>query len=518
MGCSNSTQVVKGPDADQTTVKSLNSFQISAPPTNSTLDSHSETLETTAQTRLPLANTPSSISDSDSDLGFDVFDEVLEEEKEFDVAMMELSNDLFMGQNSQPPVAPVAPAVVIKTCSICAESVSNDRFLLSPCKVCPNLFCNNCLRKMFISACGDESQMPPRCCGPLNFGAGVSVLSAEELELFKNKHEEWATASRVYCPIPTCSAFIPYRLFPFDYRPTSTTLAKPKVNEAPPVVLLPTHPMAPPPTTLTSDSPPPPESATVQCPGCSIEICCTCKQVAHKGTACPEGAGELDPDLAVLLEKWKVKRCPKCRGAVRLMFGCNHVACRCGSQWCWYCMQPIEICRDYGCTYEGSVDQEEGEEEDEFDGEDVDNENHSATGDRERCNQAPHEVLDLDRGGESRWNTGTYQFNLEPDVDIHDPIDCDHRWIEAATHDVEKSQKYVCERCWNDILPKPRTNPKVVELVEDGLIPEKSITDSGKKVTLGLKLLNCHYCAIMLCDDCREVDTANKVARSGEMA
>ncbi|OJD19428.1 hypothetical protein AJ78_00602 [Emergomyces pasteurianus Ep9510] len=467
MGCSNSTQAGVESDGDKTVVKSLDSLQASTPSTNSTL-----------------------------------FDDELEEEKEFDVAMMELTNEIFATPYSaRERRLDQIKGLVVGKCFVCVELFTDKKLLHSACKTCPNFICNDCLRRMFISACRDESQMPPRCCGPLNVGAAVSVLSAEELQLFKNKHEEWATANRVYCPIPTCSAFIPYRLFPFEYRPTYTKLPKLKMQEVLSAPLPPTQPLTPPPTAPISASLSPPEPESIPCPGCSIEICCACKQVAHKGASCPEGAGELDPELAALLEKWKIKRCPKCRGAVRLMFGCNHVACRCGDQWCWLCMQPIEVCQSHGCTYEGTSDDEEGNESD-WD-EDADTENHIATRD--------DEARDLDRGGDRRWNNGVYEFNSEPDIENHDPIDCCHDWIKATTDDVNKGQKYVCERCWRDIFPRPYTYPEVVELMDHGFIPEKSITDGEDHGTPQLRLLICTRCSITHCDDCRNDDTATRV-------
>ncbi|PGH29642.1 hypothetical protein GX50_07600 [[Emmonsia] crescens] len=551
MGCSNSTQVREEPEADRIVVKPLDHYQISAPSTNSTLlpDFHSETLETTAQTILSLANKPASTADTDiyfdisaeEERGFDVammeitceiFTEQFgnpdfvaacytpgmfaEEEREFDVAMMEISNEIFTEQYGNPDSAAVVytpdvpdedKAEVVDECSICFQAVSGDEFLLTPCKTCPNHTCSNCIRNMFISACGDESRMPPRCCGPLNIGAAVSVLTSEELELFKNKHEEWTTANRVYCPVPICSVFIPYRLFPSNYRPTAK-LAKPKVNENPPVPLGPTQLQTPPPTPPTSTPSPPPEPASISCPGCSIEICCTCKQLMHKGTPCSEGAGELDPELTALLEKWKIKRCPKCRGAVRLMYGCSHIACRCGDQWCWHCRQPIEECREHGCTYEGG----EEEEDDDSDWEDGDNENQNEAGNNGGRNQTPPENLDLDRGGGRRWDNGSYAFGEEPLIEHYDPIDCYHNWIKAAPDDVNESQKYACEQCWRDIFPRPFTYPEVVELMEHGFISEKSIADGEDQKAFNLRLFMCGRCSIMLCDDCQAADTAEKVA------
>ncbi|EQL37319.1 hypothetical protein RJZ56_005576 [Blastomyces dermatitidis] len=542
MGCSNSTQAGEEPDAERTVIKSLDHYQIGTPSTNSTLLLPDVlTLETTTQAGPPLAKD----SALDMEFSLDVFAEnerefdvtmleiaseiftelygnpdfapgiFAEEEKEFDLAMMDIADEIFTEQygNQEIPAAVDTPVIIpevkvkIEDCSVCYHPVS-ETALSSPCKSCTTRTCTVCIRKMFISACSDESCMPPRCCGPLNIGAAVSVLTPDELEMFKSKHEEWATANRVYCPVPICSAFIPYRLFPPDYRPTST-FPKPKAKRDVPVPPGPTQLQTPPPTPPTSTSLPPPEPASIPCPGCSIEICCKCKQLAHQGALCPEGAGELDPELAALLKKWKIRRCPKCRGAVRLMYGCSHMACRCGDQWCWHCRQPIEVCQAYGCPGESS--DEEGDSYDSDLGE-SDNDNENETGNDERNNQIPPEDRDLDSGTRERWEDGEFFFGEEPVPQNFDPFDCYHTWMKATTEDVNRSLDFACEKCWRHISPRPFTYPEVVELLEHGFIPEKSVADGGNQEKLSLRLFMCARCSIMLCDDCRDEDTAIKVA------
>jgi hypothetical protein len=80
----------------------------------------------------------------------------------------------------------------------------------------------------------------------------------------------------------------------------------------------------------------------VECPTCNASICSSCRQLNHPGTPCPES--DIDPFLAAQLEKWKIKRCPKCRAGVRRMFGCSHIECRCGAHFCFACLKPINDC------------------------------------------------------------------------------------------------------------------------------------------------------------------------------
>lgn len=51
------------------------------------------------------------------------------------------------------------------------------------------------------------------------------------------------------------------------------------------------------------------------------------------------------------------------------MFGCSHMACRCGAHFCWHCMRDpdncAEDCYDDGDGYDDGYDEDEdGSEED----------------------------------------------------------------------------------------------------------------------------------------------------------
>lgn len=64
----------------------------------------------------------------------------------------------------------------------------------------------------------------------------------------------------------------------------------------------------------------------------------------------------------------KVKMCPGCGVATQKSSGCNHIECRCGQHWCWYCGEKSteeeiygHMESEHGGYYAGS-DGEEGEE------------------------------------------------------------------------------------------------------------------------------------------------------------
>ncbi|KAK2809660.1 hypothetical protein FQN50_003717 [Emmonsiellopsis sp. PD_5] len=497
MGCSSSSQAREDAVDERVVVKSLDNYQISEPSSTSTLlpDFKSNPLEQTTQQ-------PDTTTNTDTALKEEQEHAFAEEIREFEDALMEITLEPFPDYTTAdvtPAPEPAAepqpePEPEQLECNFCCQQETGDGFLLRPCKKCSGLLCKDCIRKMFISASVDEASMPPRCCGPLNIGVAVSVLTPEEVQRFKDKHEEWSTANRVYCPVPTCSIFIPYRLFPAEFRPGAVKQVKKEVKgeREPTVTFGPTQMQTPPPTPPASTPTPHPEHVAISCPGCTVEICCSCKQLAHRGASCPEGAGELPSELAELLEKWNIKRCPKCRAAVRRMYGCSHIACRCGDQWCWHCLQPIQICRDEGCF----VPTDDDEDDDDYDSDDDNDETQNR---------------DLDRGGRNRWEEDyNIDFGEEPVLEKYDPFDCSHQWEEYYdSWEDPRDYNHMCERCWRVTTPALAVYPEVAELMEHGFIVEKPGSDNGMGHT-DLRTVMCVRCKLMICDGCQRAEKVEK--------
>lgn len=106
-----------------------------------------------------------------------------------------------------PAEAPAEEPVVIRPCAYCSEDIEGEQ--VRPCKECGCYCCTECIRQIFLMACKDEAQMPPRCCQPIPLAVARRHLSDEEIALYKLKFEEWRTVNRCYCPVSTCSGFIP---------------------------------------------------------------------------------------------------------------------------------------------------------------------------------------------------------------------------------------------------------------------------------------------------------------------
>lgn len=127
-------------------------------------------------------------------------------------------------------------------------------------------------------------------------------LDQKQRELYKSKAAEYSIAAdkRWYCPSPSCSKWIP-------------------------------------PAKLRSFQ---------KCPHCRTKICLHCRGLAHARTSdCPKDHGlEATINMAEA-NGWR--RCHRCRTMVERTFGCRHITCNCGAQFCYVCGAKWKTC---GCT------------------------------------------------------------------------------------------------------------------------------------------------------------------------
>ena len=502
----------------------------------------------------------------------------------------------------------------VRPCHICIGLETPENPFSHKCENCKQSICANCIISMFRQACKDESLMPPRCCYVIQLSSALPYLTNEEIDLFKLKYEEWSTPNRVYCPVKTCSTFIPKdymtgswgwgrslaktvggvwvcensptrlllpgkieicpkqlesgkkHLTPNLSNRTTTEVAvdtstsenihatssaigkecrtkvldressnedvyfrvacaakgrgrktqsfdreSSKKNEFPTAgsvkakehernishrksfncTLFP----------LSTESSanraweikPPRTSATsiangyqrmFPCRSCQVMICLRCKQLAHpESRKCPITK---DPEFEALLSKWNIKRCPKCSQGIRLMFGCSHIQCRCGANWCWFCQQPIVECRRGDCT-------EAGRREEAW----TDEELSRTVGRNDAMGGRNNE--DLDQGWD--WDERAMDFGVEPLGRGHG-WGCTHHWIVA-------DEVGICHQCFQ-VIPITATDPKVAK-PDDGsetLITEASDrplhgeVKSGQAEEKGL-VFQCANCRILSCNECK---------------
>ncbi|KAF3903320.1 hypothetical protein AA313_de0202523 [Arthrobotrys entomopaga] len=174
---------------------------------------------------------------------------------------------------------------------------------------CDHKYCEPCLNMMVLTAAQQESTMPPKCCGARVLPNVIRrVLKTDEEKIkFSRKIIEYDTSveKRLFCPKKKCGAFIPYH---------------PRKDQAHPLV--------------------------GTCQKCGTRACRICKGKAHKPNQdCPEDLG-LNAVIDLSKETgWK--RCYRCRAMIELNYGCNHMTCRCGAEFCYICGNPWSF--EYGC-------------------------------------------------------------------------------------------------------------------------------------------------------------------------
>ncbi|KAI9686337.1 MAG: hypothetical protein M1822_003682 [Bathelium mastoideum] len=71
------------------------------------------------------------------------------------------------------------------------------------------------------------------------------------------------------------------------------------------------------------------------CDQCDRITCRLCRNTAHGNNVCPQDEGARQVEWLANDRGWR--RCPGCGEMVERDYGCNHMTCRCGSQWCYVC-------------------------------------------------------------------------------------------------------------------------------------------------------------------------------------
>nr|GEX41085.1 zinc finger, C6HC-type [Tanacetum cinerariifolium] len=193
------------------------------------------------------------------------------------------------------------------TCNICMEDKTFEMF---PNKgSCGHLFCSDCISKhidakikenITIITCPEpncKNLIKPEVC------RDRSLVPKEVLDRWDNALCESLIkgSEKFYCPFKDCSALL--------------------VDDGGEAV------------------------TSSECPHCNRLFCARCKVSWHAGMDCEEyqsliKKGKIarsDSMLMDLAKNKKWKRCPNCNIYVERTTGCEHIACRCGYQFCYEC-------------------------------------------------------------------------------------------------------------------------------------------------------------------------------------
>ncbi|PCH44865.1 hypothetical protein WOLCODRAFT_78291 [Wolfiporia cocos MD-104 SS10] len=99
-----------------------------------------------------------------------------------------------------------------------------------------------------------------------------------------------------------------------------------------------------------------PDEPQALCPSCNELLCVPCQVVWHEDMTCEEFQAlpldERSPEDQQALQLMRTKswrRCPNCSFIVELTVGCNHITCRCKTEFCFRCGSLWDIQRK-SCT------------------------------------------------------------------------------------------------------------------------------------------------------------------------
>jgi hypothetical protein len=165
---------------------------------------------------------------------------------------------------------------------------------------CGHIYCNRCLDDLTEASIRDETLFPPRCCKQkFLVNVVLSHLDPKLRPLFRAKEIEFGTPpdDRVYCPRPTCSAFL-----------GALDAAQKKMV----------------------------------CTECHTAVCSSCKNTSHPGEACAENAATIALKELAQAKSWPT--CPGCHRIIELAYGCNHITCRCRTEFCYLCEARWKTC------------------------------------------------------------------------------------------------------------------------------------------------------------------------------
>ncbi|KAI0371250.1 hypothetical protein BV20DRAFT_965420 [Pilatotrama ljubarskyi] len=104
------------------------------------------------------------------------------------------------------------------------------------------------------------------------------------------------------------------------------------------------------------------EDPQALCPSCNTVICVPCRVIWHDDLSCEEyqalpvdDRSPEDQKALQLIKAENWRRCPSCSFIVELTHGCNHITCRCKTEFCFKCGSLWDV-RNKRCSREPSCD------------------------------------------------------------------------------------------------------------------------------------------------------------------
>ena len=185
-------------------------------------------------------------------------------------------------------------------CVVCKDPIHGAE-IRAPCG---HFYDIACVTSLFQAATRDETLFPPRCCMQnIPFSWIQPHLSQALITTFQQKKVEFSTLQRVYCSSPTCSRFL---------GPVLENVGN---------------------------------AYTCPAPKCGRRTCAKCrgKHTFSWMHVCRPDAGTNRVLKLGRVEGWV--RCPGCSQMIERRLGCNHMTCRCRTQFCYVCGARWKTCQ-----------------------------------------------------------------------------------------------------------------------------------------------------------------------------
>lgn len=196
-------------------------------------------------------------------------------------------------------------AVVEIECSICAEIRPHTSFIST--NGCDHDYCSDCITQhaeVKISDGNSHIECPHQnCCHCYDMQQCRLLLSQKSFEILETRQMEAAIPSslKLYCPFKDCSAFME----------KSEDLPREKF---------------------------------VECWSCHRGFCLECNIPWHANQTCGEYRADAenrhrsgDEKLRDLVKRKHWQICTECKRVIELKYGCFHMTCLCGNEFCYSC-------------------------------------------------------------------------------------------------------------------------------------------------------------------------------------
>ncbi|KAI7749549.1 hypothetical protein M8C21_021916 [Ambrosia artemisiifolia] len=204
---------------------------------------------------------------------------------------------------------------ITEQCKICFEYIDSGNIF--PVNKCLHRYCFSCMRKHaeakllqgMLPDCPHET-----CESKIGIESCRKLLKPELYKIMKSrvKEDSIPPSDKVYCPFPNCSAL----------------MSKDEVKE---------H------TPTSSSTAAAGDTGMRRCVDCNRHFCINCKVPWHDNVTCSDYMNSRkfrssgDAKLKSLATKKHWRECIKCKNLVELAFGCYHIYCRCGYEFCYTC-------------------------------------------------------------------------------------------------------------------------------------------------------------------------------------